>query len=141
MSSSVKLASRRYAVLAVACAWLGAFSANTVTIALANAAEMVQAQAGIPFVIRLQANPSTGYRWRLDRNASTGLDKVRIRDLGTATAQTDGNRGMIGTPATHRWRSEPVASAQLRLEMIYSHPWENKPPTRRKTYNIEIREK
>jgi len=40
--------------------------------------------ANAPFEIKLVANPSTGYQWKIDTAESAGLDRLSVNDLGTS---------------------------------------------------------
>jgi len=102
--------------------------------AAAEPAETLELRVGQPAEIVLEANPTTGYQWRIDKDASTGLDKLDITDLGTGEPESK----RLGAPSVHRWRLEPRAPGSARLDLIYLRAWEDKRPERRQTYDITI---
>lgn len=102
--------------------------------AAAEPAETLELRVGEPAEIALEANPTTGYQWRIDEDASEGLDKLDITDLGTGEPESK----RLGAPTVHRWRLAPRAPGSARLELIYLRAWEDKPPRRRQSYDITI---
>jgi Chagasin family peptidase inhibitor I42 len=52
--------------------------------------------ANAPFEIKLVANPSTGYQWKIDTAESAGLDRLSVNDLGTSPPPQ-----MSGEPRRH----------------------------------------
>lgn len=113
----------------------GALSSGTP----ARAAEMRQANVGRPFVIRLKVNPSTGYQWRVDRRASSGLNKIVIKELGTTPSRSRDGRKRVGAPTYQRWQIRPRAAGRVRLEMVYRRPWESKPAAKHRVFDIHIK--
>jgi predicted secreted protein len=55
-----------------------------------------EANVGKAFDISLESNPSTGYRWQLQKSASSGLHRITIQDRGIS-ASKDGAKRM-GAP-------------------------------------------
>jgi inhibitor of cysteine peptidase len=91
------------------------------------AAEADKASAvGDNYVISLQGNPSTGYRWRLDRTRSQNLALVKVEDLGYAAAKQTG-KPMVGAAATYHFRVTLLATGTANLAFEYVRPWEGKP--------------
>ena len=110
------------------------FAVGLAVPAAAEPAETLELRVGEPAEIALEANPTTGYQWRIDKDASEGLDNLDITDLGTAEPESK----RLGAPTVHRWRLEPRAPGCARLDLIYLRAWEDKPPERRQTYDITI---
>jgi inhibitor of cysteine peptidase len=89
--------------------------------------------------IELQENPSTGYKWQLDRQGSSNLEIVGINDLGFDPAASAGQKRRLGAPGQHRWTIEALAAGRATVIFTYSRPWEQLPPTRRHKVTVEIR--
>ena len=71
----------------------------------ADAASGKSLKVGSSSQLQFGGNPSTGYRWRLDRGASTGLGLVRVQSLGYGggSSKKDGHV-MVGAPAPFAFR-------------------------------------
>lgn len=99
------------------------------------AAETLRLAPGESAPLQLVENPSTGYGWRIDREASAALDRVRITDEG----RKPGAR-MPGAPGTHRWVIRGVAPGRGRIVFAYQRPWEPTPvETRRVKFLVRPR--
>lgn len=97
------------------------------------------ARVGVPFEIALSANPSTGYGWRIDEKASTGLERIAIEDRGIAQPPADKPRQpIVGSPVTHAWLITPRQRGSVRLVLEYSRPWETGPPGKTHVFLIDI---
>jgi len=96
-----------------------------------------EANVGKAFDISLESNPSTGYRWQLQKSASSGLHRITIQDRGIS-ASKDGAKRM-GAPGMHAWRITPRRSGTVRLVLGYGRPWEKRPPTKTHTFLIDIK--
>lgn len=88
----------------------------------AEAANALKLAPGASAPIELTENPSTGYSWRIDADASQGLDHVAITD--------DGHRrgaNMPGAPGTHRWTVRAATPGETTIVFAYQRPWEPAP--------------
>lgn len=90
---------------------------------------------GASKIISLSENPSTGYRWQLDRTRSSNLAIVRVSDAGYQQSQS----GLIGAPGTRRWQIEALGLGTARIVFGYSRPWEHEAPTRSYAVTVNIR--
>jgi inhibitor of cysteine peptidase len=98
----------------------------------AQAAEVVRLAPGASTTIQLVENPSTGYSWRLDAEASEGLDHLAIVDNGHTRGAA-----MPGAPGTHRWTIRAVSPGEASVVFVYQRPWEPAPiETRQVTISI-----
>jgi inhibitor of cysteine peptidase len=70
--------------------------------------------------IMLRENPSTGFRWRLNKAQSTNLAIVGVIDRGYRAAQS----GLIGAPGSHRWEISARATGNAKVVFTYARPWE-----------------
>ncbi|GGD37413.1 protease inhibitor I42 family protein [Sinisalibacter lacisalsi] len=64
------------------------------------------------------ANPSTGYAWKLDAEASDGVDRVALTDEGFGTPESD----LIGAPAPQLFSVRCLESGPVRLVFDYVSP-------------------
>lgn len=89
---------------------------------LARAAndEIPQVHVGETTTITLDANPSTGYAWVFDGNASENADLVTVEDLGFAPAPAmSGQRPVLGAPKPQRFSVTGVAAGTATLKFHY----------------------
>ncbi|HWV40132.1 protease inhibitor I42 family protein [Pseudorhodoplanes sp.] len=77
---------------------------------------------GQPATIELEENPSTGYSWTIDAQASSNLANLRIDDLGFSH-NADGKR-LVGAPGLHRWSVQATKPGNARVVFVYRRPWE-----------------
>lgn len=100
--------------------------------ASAFAGDAMRLSPGEAVKIELPENPSTGYTWRIDRDASGGLENIAIID--------DGHRrgaAMPGAPGTHRWTIRAIRRGHAAIQFVYLRPWEPSPVETRRV-GIEI---
>ncbi len=88
----------------------------------AVAQEARKLAAGASMTVELTENLSTGYSWRIDQAASTGLDLVAITDRGHAQVHN-----IPGAPGTHSWRIEALKPGKAVVRFVYQRPWEPEP--------------
>ncbi|MFQ5625436.1 MAG: hypothetical protein ACE5FM_02150 [Methyloligellaceae bacterium] len=72
----------RRLMLIVAIALLVSGPAASVCAKVLKIIETVEASAGGVVFVKLPGDPSVGYKWRLNKNLSTGLDLVEVDQLG-----------------------------------------------------------
>ena len=71
-------------------------------------------------VFQFRGNPSTGYRWMLDRPSSSGLALVKLESLGYASAPH--KPGLVGAPAPFRFRVTCLKAGAAHLNFDYVGP-------------------
>ena len=86
-----------------------------------------------PLVVRLPANPSTGYSWTY---SITGNDVLRLESVnGEAPAPN----GMVGVPGDQVWSFRAQGSGRAVLTYVYERAWEkNAPPAKTFTLTVEV---
>ena len=84
--------------------------------------------------VQLEENPTTGYRWQIDRTKSDNLTIARIDDLGFSARE---GSPRVGASGTHRWSIEGVAAGKARIVFEYLRPWE-KTAVRRHEISVEV---
>jgi predicted secreted protein len=96
--------------------------------------QSVRLALGQKTTVQLEENPTTGYRWQIDRTKSENLPIVRIDDLGF-TAREGGAR--VGASGIHRWSIEALSAGKARIVFEYLRPWE-KAAVRRHEISVEV---
>ncbi len=86
-----------------------------------------------PLVVRLPANPSTGYVWSY---AVAGDDVLRLE---TVSGESAGANGMVGAPGEQVWSFRAQGSGLAVLTYVYAQPWEkNTPPAKIFTLKVQV---
>jgi inhibitor of cysteine peptidase len=99
----------------------------------AAAEERIVARPGTRFAVELDANATTGFRWRLGRP----LDERVVRLRGTAYRLQEPQR--TGSGGTEVWTFEAVAPGRTSILFEYVRPWEREtPPVRTRTVVVEV---
>lgn len=122
---------------ACACAlgltWLSGLSAAT-------AGSQLSLIVGQSAIIRLDANPSTGFIWVVDP-ATQNAGALSIENLGIERPGSwESGPGLIGRPGTQRWRITAKLPSKSIIVFSYVRGWENKPPSRQQVYEVDIRD-
>ena len=87
--------------------------------------------------IELQENPSTGYKWQIDRAGSSNPTIIRIDDGGFAENGRANGRRLLGAPGSHRWSIEALSTGDARISFMYLRSWE-RTPIRRHEVIVQI---
>lgn len=96
-------------------AWVSATAAQA-------ADQTFQIAVGQQATLELAGNPSTGYRWAIDANASSNLSILHIKDRGLS--RNAGGKNLLGAPGIHRWDMQAASSGSARMIFVYRRPWE-----------------
>jgi predicted secreted protein len=95
--------------------------------------ERIVARPGTRFAVELDANATTGFRWRLGQP----LDAHVVRLRGTEYRVRDPQR--TGGGGTEVWTFEAVAPGRTAILFEYVRPWEREtPPVRTRTVVVEV---
>ena len=71
--------------------------------------------------VELQANPSTGYAWRVDPAQSTHLNRVKVEEAGSVSSAPP---GMVGAPVKQSWQFSGVSAGSAKITLVYGRAWE-----------------
>lgn len=112
-----------------------------ITLAIGYAPIEVRAErvlhVGETWTFELEGNPSTGYQWRVNKAASSGLGLIRLDSVGyTADRKTKPER--VGVSAPFKFRVTGLKPGRARLVLDYSRPWERKPPNTQRSFEMTI---
>ena len=106
-----KLAALLFGVLAIASAGVAAREEKSLRV-------------GTSWVMEMEGNPSTGYKWRLDAAGSENPSIVKVEDLGYGEPK---GKKLMGAPAPQRFRLTGVSAGFAKLHFEYVQPWVGKP--------------
>lgn len=91
---------------------------------------------GDEFIITLEANPSTGYQWKIEEGLSgSGL---LLLEESYQPADKPADRPIVGAGGTKKWKFRGVQRGKTMLKMVYQRPGEEKPAEIR-YFQIKIR--
>jgi inhibitor of cysteine peptidase len=88
------------------------------------AREQKSVRAGTSWVIEMEGNPSTGYKWRLNAAGSENPSIVKVEDLGYGEPK---GKKLMGAPAAQRFRLTAISPGFAKLHFDYVQPWVGKP--------------
>ncbi|MBC7247516.1 MAG: protease inhibitor I42 family protein [Actinobacteria bacterium] len=80
-------------------------------------------EKGEEFTIALESNPTTGYRWMLQKE----LDEKIITLQKTEFEEPESN--LLGAPGEERWIFKAVGLGRTTIELKYARPWEEESPS------------
>jgi inhibitor of cysteine peptidase len=86
--------------------------------------EQKSVRAGTSWVIEMEGNPSTGYKWRLNQAGSENPSIVKVEDLGYGEPK---GKKLMGAPAPQRFRLTGISPGFAKLHFEYVQPWVGKP--------------
>ncbi len=102
-----------------------------IVVSAANDGEKIELSEGQVLVVRLEANPSTGYGWRL----AQPLEESILRQTGVI--QFEPHSELLGAPGTQVLRFEGQREGHTTLRLEYCRPWETAvEPVR--TFNLQV---
>ena len=90
--------------------------------------ETPQVGVGATTTLELDGNPTTGYRWVLDAEASGNADLVAVEDGGYAAPEAEpGKRPVLGAPKKQRFLVTGVAPGEAMLVFRYVRSGDDAP--------------
>ncbi len=92
----------------------------------ALAGESVSIAIGASKTVTLEANPSTGYAWRVDEAQSGGCAVAEFAGYRDKPDTT----GKIGAPKLADFTITGASKGECTITLIYDRSWESKPPAR-----------
>ncbi len=93
---------------------------------------------GQAFDVRLESNPSTGYRWEL--RAPSDERVVRLVGSDFQRDAPGAEPGVVGQVGVETWRFAATGLGRATIELVYLRPWEEHvAPARTAIYSVEVR--
>ncbi len=115
--------------------WLGACGSTPHEVVLTESdnGSAITLKAGQVLVVRLAANPTTGYAWNL-----SAVDEAVLRPAGEAGYTPEpASQERLGAGGTAEWRFVAAGSGATTLKLVYARPWE-KPPQPVQTFSVTV---
>ncbi len=75
-------------------------------------------QVGQVLTLTLPSNPSTGYRWRVEKPAANVL-----RSLGPEVYSAPEEEDLVGNAGVSTWRYQASGTGDGQLVLVYQQPW------------------
>jgi inhibitor of cysteine peptidase len=91
----------------------------------------VAARVGDRFTVRLESNPTTGYRWRLVAPPEPAV--ASLADSAFERADT----GTTGSGGEEVWSFVAAGAGRTRIVLEYARPWERDAPPLR-THQVDV---
>jgi len=103
------------------------------TLAFGEAADdqQVELSVGQRFLVSLESNPSTGYRWEIAE-----LDTSVVAQAGEPSFAASSD--LVGASGFETWRFQAVAAGETELRLVYRRPWEQEPPLQSYTLHLSV---
>lgn len=102
----------------------------------ADSGQTVAARVGTRIVVNLDANPTTGYRWRL----ADGLDQQVVKPVDQVYEPRAAPPGLVGSGGTDHWTFEAVGAGTTALTLEYVGPGTSAPVARTFTLTVRVGE-
>lgn len=102
----------------------------------ADTGKTIDLAAGRSFLIDLESNISTGYRW----NLVTEPDQSILRFMQSDYQEPSTKTGQTGVPGQETWQFQAVRSGTTNLKLVYAHSWEIAQSTERE-FTLTVRVK
>jgi inhibitor of cysteine peptidase len=80
----------------------------------------IDLRVGQEIEVRLEANPTTGYRWQVVRGAPAVLDSLEEGTYAPAPTAP----GTVGGGGTVAWRFRAARAGHDSFQLAYRRPWE-----------------
>lgn len=110
-------------------------SPDSISLGEADTSRVVELGRGKHVVVRLNSNPSTGYRWTLIPANGAVLTPIGEPAYNSGNAPDGG----VGRGGVERWSFVAAQSGQQELRFEYRRPWErNAPPAKVLRYTIAV---
>lgn len=116
------------------CASCGMFSSGQVVLTEKDSGSVINVKTGDTIVIRLEANPTTGYLW-----TTSVPDDMVVREIDSRYVPfKDQPQGLAGAPSTKVFTYVVTGPGEAGIKMEYKRPWESgKAPE--KTFDVMLR--
>lgn len=100
--------------------------------------DTIRVQANTAFIIKLVANPTTGYSWEPTIEDSA---RALIAIEGSRFEMSQNNQMLVGAPGVQVWQCRALNKGQTTLTFRYIRPWEEKAQQKaaqEKTYTLIV---
>ena len=109
-----------------------ACQSKTPTYTKAENGQSIDLVVGQEILVKLEGNPTTGYTWELDQDASSGMEQVGEPDYGADSSA-------IGSGGMFKFRFKAVEAGEHSLQLKYWRTFEpDTPPIELFTLKLNI---
>ena len=101
-----------------------------------------QFKVGDTFLIELDSNPSTGYRWTIaNRKEIQKCLQLKKEQTFPASQSQAGVQTSVGAPGKQQWQFLAKCSANIQIRFEYRRPWEaaSVPAAAKSSANLQLR--
>ncbi len=98
------------------------------------AGDTISLAVGASTIVTLEANPSTGYAWRVDE-AQSG--DCAVAEFAGYRDKPD-SAGRIGAPRLADFAITGAKPGECAIVLVYDRSWESKPPARTHTIAVTV---
>jgi inhibitor of cysteine peptidase len=101
----------------------------------------ITVEAGREFIIKIRANPSTGYGWSFQQPPDEALLKFKGLEPEEPDEEADDRQEpRLGAPEYEIWKFQSLQAGEAAVKLKYHRPWEkNEPPLKTHLIYITIR--
>ncbi|NJN66864.1 MAG: hypothetical protein HC884_09170 [Chloroflexaceae bacterium] len=92
---------------------------------------------GQQLVVRLEANPSTGYEWMVEYDVYQLADQIILDQVGFSLFEPPDPSDPPGTPTIQQMVFQPIRAGENTLKLVYRQPWEPLSPPQ-ETFTLDI---
>ena len=99
----------------------------------ADRSRSLRIAAGQGFTLTLEANPTTGYQWRMAKTPEETVVQFVNSEYEAPTTQR------VGAGGKEIWRFIALAPGKAVIEMVYGRPWEkDTAPARTRSFEVTV---
>ena len=96
---------------------------------------VITAGIGEQFIVELESNATTGYKWSLTKP----LDTAVVKKVASRYIPPESSGGTVGAGGVERWTFQGVGKGATTIVMGYSRPFEKgTPPVQASTFDVTI---
>ncbi|MGM0651914.1 MAG: protease inhibitor I42 family protein [Bacillota bacterium] len=100
-----------------------------------NAGELIEVKVGNSFIIELEENPSTGFRWQW----AAENDDIIVLESDLFREPKNKDENIVGAAGTHEFVFEAINPGDTALQFEYLRPWEPDNIEKTYIYNIKVK--
>ncbi|PID89696.1 MAG: hypothetical protein CSB01_00620 [Bacteroidia bacterium] len=90
------------------------------------------------FKIKLNSNPTTGYKWMLSEPIDTTIVKFDNKDYKSSTGKSD--KIMLGGGGEETWIFKTIGKGKTKIKLKYARSWEQQDSAiRQETFHLKVK--
>lgn len=108
---------------------------SPLTVTAKESGQTVELRSDQKLVVRLESNPSTGYRWNVVADPNAGV----LQLVSTAYERSESNGNVVGAPETEVWTYEPAGTGTTTVRLAYFRVFEPRNVGARFTLTVHVK--